>query len=109
MPGSDVVLLIHGGADPLPRDRMTPDRRQDYCGALALALRAGHAALMAPAGTALDGVEAAIRSLEDCPLFNAGKGAAFDRDGRNTLDASIMEGRTRTGGSVAGLARIKNP
>ena len=109
MPDSAVVMMVHGGADPLPREEMTPERERAYREALTQALRSGHAALRAPGGTALNAVEAAIRVLEDSPLFNAGRGAAFDRDGRNTLDASIIEGKTRTGGAVAGLTRVRNP
>jgi beta-aspartyl-peptidase (threonine type) len=72
-----------------------------------LALKEGHAALKK--GTSLDAVEAAIRVLEDSPLFNAGKGAVFTSDGRNELDASIMEGKERHAGAVAGVTTIKNP
>jgi beta-aspartyl-peptidase (threonine type) len=60
-------------------------------------------------GTSLDAVEAAIRILEDDPLFNAGKGAAFARDGRIELDAALMDGRDRRAGGVAGLTTVKNP
>ena len=60
-------------------------------------------------GSSLDAVEAAIRVLEDDPLFNAGKGAVFTADGRNELDASIMDGATRKAGAVAGVTRTRNP
>jgi beta-aspartyl-peptidase (threonine type) len=72
------------------------------------ALQAGHA-ILAQGGSSLDAVTAAIRVMEDSPLFNAGKGAVFTHDGKNELDAAIMNGRTREAGSVAGLHHVKNP
>jgi beta-aspartyl-peptidase (threonine type) len=65
--------------------------------------------VLAGSGTSLDAVEAAIRVLEDDPLFNAGRGAVFTADGRNELDASIMDGATRKAGAVAGVTRTRNP
>jgi len=103
------VLLIHAGADPLTREEMTPERRVQYDETLQRSLRAGYETLQGPEGTSLDAVEAAIKVLEDSPLFNAGRGAAFNRDGRNELDASIIEGAQRRAGAVAGLTCIKNP
>jgi beta-aspartyl-peptidase (threonine type) len=72
-------------------------------------LQAGYQALRQPGATSLDGVEAAIRVLEDSPLFNAGRGAVFTADGRNELDASIMDGRNAKAGAVAAVTNIKNP
>ena len=76
---------------------------------LEAALRAGHAQLQSERATGRDAVVAAIRVFEDSPLFNAGKGAAFTGEGRNELDAAIMDGRTRRAGAVAGVTTVKNP
>ena len=102
------MLVIHGGAGTITKASMTPERENEYRQALEASLRAGHAVL-ARGGSSVDAVEAAIRILEDNPLFNAGKGAVFTHDGRNELDASIMDGRTRAAGSVAAVTIIRNP
>jgi beta-aspartyl-peptidase (threonine type) len=104
-----VVLVIHGGAGPLPKTEMTPRLEKQYRRSLERSLRAGLAALHREGGTSLDAVEAAIRVLEDDPLFNAGRGAVFTHEGRNELDASIMEGKDKRAGAVAGVSTIKNP
>lgn len=104
----DWGLVIHGGAGTIDRGSMTPEREADYHATLEQALRAGHRVLAA-GGAALDAVEAAINVMEDSPLFNAGRGAVFTNAGRNELDSSIMDGRTRAAGAVAGLTRVKNP
>lgn len=101
------VLVIHGGAGTIARDKMTPELEKRYREELERALHAGHLALKS--GSSLDAVEAAIKVMEDSPLFNAGKGAAFTREGRNELDASIMEGKTKRAGAVAAVTRVKNP
>ncbi len=102
------MLVIHGGAGTIRRGSMTPEREKQYRDGLEQSLRAGHAVLQR-GGSSLDAVEAAIRVLEDNPLFNAGKGAVFTHDGRNELDASIMDGRTRAAGAIAGVTIIRNP
>jgi len=81
---------------------------KQYRTALEEALRTGHA-ILARGGSSIDAVEATVRVLEDNPLFNAGKGAVFTHEGRNELDASIMEGKTRKAGAVAGVTIIRNP
>jgi L-asparaginase / beta-aspartyl-peptidase len=101
--------VIHGGAGVLLSEKMTPEVRANYEGALKAALRAGQDVLKKDSASSVDAVEAAIKVLEDSPLFNAGKGAVFTHDGRNELDASIMEGKGKKAGAVAGLTRIKNP
>ncbi len=106
-PRPKVVLVIHGGAGAPPREKMTPEREKQYRDDLDRALQAGYDALRR--GTSVDAVEAAIRVLEDSPRFNAGKGAVFTHEGRNELDASIMEGKERRAGAVAGVTRVKNP
>lgn len=102
-----VVLVIHGGAGSMNRKNMKPDTEKQYRDALELALKTGHQAL--GKGSSLDAVEAAIKVMEDSPLFNAGKGAVFNRDGRNELNASIMDGKTKKAGAVAAINRLKNP
>ncbi len=102
-----MMLAIHGGAGVERRD-MSPDDERDARAALELALRRGHAELKA-GKPALDAVTAAIAVLEDDPHFNAGRGAVFTHDGRNELDASLMDGPTRKAGAVVGVRRVKNP
>lgn len=87
---------------------MTPEKELAYTNALTDALRAGETVLK-KGGASLDAVEQAIISLENNPLFNAGKGAVFTNDGRNEMDASIMNGKDLTAGAVAGVRNIKNP
>lgn len=105
---NDPVLAIHGGAGTINRASLTPEKERAYREALAASLAAGQVVL-AGGGTALDAVVAAVVSLEDCPLFNAGRGAVFTSDGRNELDASIMDGATRAAGAIAGVTRVRNP
>lgn len=102
------MLVIHGGAGTITRASMTAEAEQQYRAGLEQALRTGHGVL-AKGGSSLDAVEATIRVMEDNPLFNAGKGAVFTHEGRNELDASIMEGKTKKAGSVAGVTIIRNP
>lgn len=101
-------LVIHGGAGVLERAKMTPERDRDTRAALTRALEAG-GAVLSKGGSAVEAVEAAVRVLEDDPHFNAGKGAVFTAEGRNELDAAIMNGATRAAGAVAGVTRTKNP
>jgi beta-aspartyl-peptidase (threonine type) len=108
-PAERVVLAVHGGAGAWPRERLTPEREKAIHSDLEKALRAGLAALSRDGGTSLGAVEAAVRVLEDSPLFNAGRGAVFTRDGRVELDASVMEGKDRRAGAVACVTRLKNP
>lgn len=101
-------LAIHGGAGTLPRADMTADQEKRYRAGLEDALSGGYAVLE-NGGTSLDAVTAAVVRLEDNPLFNAGHGAVFTLEGRNELDASIMEGGTLRAGAICGVAHIKNP
>ncbi len=105
---STFALAIHGGAGTIPKEDMPPTREKAYRQGLEDALKAGHAVLSA-GGAALDAVEAAVRSLEDCPLFNAGRGAVFNADGQHEMDASIMSGVDLRAGAVAGVNNVKNP
>jgi beta-aspartyl-peptidase (threonine type) len=102
------MLVVHGGAGTITRAGMRPEMEQQYRAGMEQALRTGHAVL-AKGGSSLDAVEATIRVLEDNPLFNAGKGAVFTHEGRNELDASIMDGRNKAAGSIAGVTIIRNP
>ncbi len=101
-------FMIHGGAGVITRGSMTPEREKEFRSKMAEALLAGYKILQ-QGRPGLDAIEAAIRILEDSPLFNAGKGAVFTNDGKNELDASIMNGKTLAAGAVAGLNRVKNP
>jgi len=101
-------LAIHGGAGTLDPEQMTPERRAAYEADLQRALDAG-SKILAEGGAAMDAIKAAIVIMEDSPLFNAGKGAVFTWDGTNELDASIMDGRDRSAGAVAGVKTVKNP
>ncbi|SRR5581483_7729351 len=103
-----IMLVMHGGAGTITKASMTPEKEKAYRETLELALKTGHAVLM-KGGTSVDAVEAAIRVLEDSPLFNAGKGAVFTHEGKNELDASIMRGRDKAAGAVAGVTIIRNP
>lgn len=104
----EVVLAIHGGTGIDKKD-MTPPLEEQLRAVLEAALKAGYDRLQQPQATSLDAVETAIRVMEDSPLFNAGRGAVFTHEGRNELDASIMEGKEKRAGAVAGVTRIKNP
>jgi len=101
-------FMIHGGAGVLARVSMTPEKEKAYRADLEKAVLAGYKALQ-DGKTSLDAVEIAIKILEDSPLFNAGKGAVFTHEGKNELDASIMNGKTLAAGAAAGLRHIKNP
>ena len=101
-------FIIHGGAGTIRRGSMTPEKEKAYRAKLEEAVMAGYRALQ-DGKSSLDAVEIAIRIMEDSPLFNAGKGAVFTADGRNELDASIMNGKTLAAGAVAGLHKVKNP
>lgn len=102
------ALAIHGGAGVMTRERMTEEARDVYRSALEAALGSGHAVLAA-GGSALDAVMTAVTALEDCPLFNAGRGAVLTADGDVELDAAIMCGATLRAGAVSGVRRVKNP
>ncbi|UPT68459.1 MAG: isoaspartyl peptidase/L-asparaginase [Sphingobacteriales bacterium JAD_PAG50586_3] len=105
---SKYAIAIHGGAGTILRSTMTPEKEAEYKQALADAINAGEVILMAN-GSALDAVEAAIVSLENNPLFNAGKGSVFTNMGKNEMDASLMDGKDLRAGAVAGVQNIKNP
>jgi beta-aspartyl-peptidase (threonine type) len=101
-------IVIHGGAGSIVPGRYTPEEEEEYRIKLNKALDAGFK-ILEENGSSLDAVEAAIKILEDSPLFNAGKGSVFTSNGLNELDASIMNGKTLEAGAVAGLRHIRNP
>jgi beta-aspartyl-peptidase (threonine type) len=103
-----VVLVIHGGAGTIDRAKMTPEKERAYREGLQNALKAGWQILQR-GGSALDATEASVCSLEDNPMFNAGRGAVFTAAGTNELDASTMEGKTMRAGAVGNLKHVKNP
>lgn len=102
------ALALHGGAGTIARTSLTPTLEADYRAALRVALATG-TALLAQGAPALDVVEATVRSLEDCPLFNAGRGAVFTHDGHHEMDAALMDGASRRAGAVAGARQVQNP
>ena len=102
------VMVIHGGAGTILKKNMTPEKEAAYIAVLTQALKSGYAKIQ-EGKTSLDAVEATIHVLENDPHFNAGKGAVFTHDGRNELDAAIMDGKTQMAGAVAGVTTVKNP
>lgn len=102
------VLVIHGGAGAMSRAALSPEKEREFHEALQRILRVGHAVL-ANGGSALDAVTAAVVGLEDCPLFNAGRGAVFTSAGTHELDASIMDGSNLRTGAIANVHHIRNP
>jgi beta-aspartyl-peptidase (threonine type) len=107
-PDHPIAIVIHGGAGTISRKDMTPEMEAQYRAGLKQALDAGYAVLK-NGGHSLDAVQAAIRLMEDNPLFNAGKGSVFAHNGKNEMDAAIMDGATLKAGAVAAVEHIKNP
>jgi len=105
---SNWTLVVHGGSGIIMRDRLTAEQDAAARAGLGAALDAGAAVLRA-GGTALDAVEAAVRVLEDDPYFNAGRGAVFTYEGKQELDAAIMDGHDRHAGAAANITATKNP
>jgi L-asparaginase / beta-aspartyl-peptidase len=106
--GGQVALVLHGGAGTILKKNMTPEREAQYRAKLTEALETGYG-ILRDGGSSLDAVEATIRVMEDSPLFNAGRGAVFTSQGRNEMDAAIMDGSTLNAGAVASVTNIKNP
>ncbi len=102
------ALVIHGGAGGPEKGAMADSTEKEYILKLEEALKLG-SAILAGGGSSMDAVEAVVIFLEDCPLFNAGKGAVLNENGKAELDAAIMDGRTGMAGTVAGLTIVKNP
>ena len=104
----NVLFAIHGGAGTIRREDLTPEQERAYRDALTTALRAGYD-VVRRGGEATDAVKAAIVTMEDSELFNAGKGAVFTTDAGHELDAAIMDGGSLDTGAVTGVEHIKNP
>jgi beta-aspartyl-peptidase (threonine type) len=105
MSSTPYVIAVHGGAGTIAPEQTDT---APYHAGLRAALEAG-AAVLARGGSALDAAQAAVQSLEDCPLFNAGRGAVYTADARHEMDASVMEGATLQAGAVAGIHGVRNP
>src|SRR5437763_6389423 len=103
-----IGLVVHGGAGTMERGKMTPEREREYRAGIENALRAGWEILQR-GGSSLDATEASVRTFEDDPLFNAGKGSVFSAAGVNEMDAAIMDGKTLKAGAIADVRHIKNP
>lgn len=107
-PKTEWIIVVHGGAGAGSPTSISPEKQTAYTEAISYALDLG-SEILAKGGSSLDAIEAAIRSMEDNPVFNAGKGAVFTAAGINELDASIMDGRDRNAGAVSSVTNIKNP
>src|SRR5258705_8276203 len=105
---NNFALAIHGGAGNISQRNLTPEQQQQYKDKMSEALRAGYV-ILDTGEKSIDAVEAVIRILEASPLFNAGKGSVFTNDGKNEMDAAIMDGKNLKAGAVAGVRTIKNP
>ncbi len=101
-------LVLHGGAGTIKKENMTAEKEKAYRKKLEEALNKGYAVLES-GGTSIEAVIATITIMEDSPLFNAGKGAVFTNEGKNEMDASIMDGATHQAGAVASITIVKNP
>jgi len=101
-------IVIHGGAGTILKENMSDSLEQAYKQKLEEAIKTGHE-ILANGGTALEAVQRTINVMEDSPLFNSAKGAVFTNEGKNELDASIMDGKTLNAGAVAGVTNVKNP
>jgi L-asparaginase / beta-aspartyl-peptidase len=108
MPEPKCAIAIHGGAGTISPKNITPEIESDLRSGLEEALEAGHV-ILRKSGASLDAVVAAVRALEDNPLFNAGRGAVFTSAGTHEMDAAIMDGKTLGAGAVGGIKRIRNP
>jgi len=102
------ALAIHGGAGTIERSKLTAEHEREFRNGLERSLQTGYD-ILKKGGSSLDAVEAAVRVMEDDPLFNAGKGSVFTDAGTNEMDAAIMDGKTLKAGAVASLKHIKNP
>ena len=102
------ALAIHGGAGTILKSEMTVELEAEYRAGLENALQKGFGVLQKK-GSALDAVEASVIELENFPLFNSGKGAVFTHDGKNEMDAAIMDGKNLKAGAIAFVKNVKNP
>jgi beta-aspartyl-peptidase (threonine type) len=107
-PSGKWAIVMHGGAGVIERSSMKPETEKLYRAGMDEAIHAA-AKVLEAGGPGVDAVEAALKIMEDNPLFNAGKGAVFTADGKNELDAAVMDGKTMTAGAVAGVTTTKHP
>ncbi len=105
---SNVAIIIHGGAGTILKSNMTQEKKASYELELRRALDAGYS-LLQKGRSAIEAVTSAVITMEECPLFNAGKGSVFNAEGKHEMDASIMEGRNRDAGAVGGVKLVRNP
>jgi beta-aspartyl-peptidase (threonine type) len=105
---NNFAIAVHGGAGTILRSLLNPEKEALYVKGIDQAIIAGHK-ILKDGGTSLDAVEAAVVSLENYPLFNAGKGAVFTNKGTHEMDASIMDGKTLEAGAVSGISNVQNP
>lgn len=105
---TEYAIAIHGGAGVILRENLSEEMEKAYLAILDSALTIGEQ-ILAKVGASMDAVESVIRIMEDCPLFNAGKGAVFSHEGYNELDAAVMDGSNLMAGAVAGVRNVKNP
>ena len=103
-----IAIAIHGGSGTIERGEFSAERERDIRATLERAVRSGYE-LLAAGGSSLDAVTQAVTLLEDSPHFNAGRGAVFNAEGKNELDASIMDGATLSAGAVAAVQNVRNP
>src|SRR6516162_5797162 len=106
--GTGFALAVHGGAGTVRRDEASRSRTGSYHDGLRRALTAGRD-ILAAGGSAVDAVTEAVATLEDDPLFNAGRGSVFTRAGTQEIDACVMDGAERRAGAVAGICGPRNP
>ncbi len=102
------AIAIHGGAGTIEKSKFTPKEEQAYRAKLTQAIEAGYKVLE-QGGESLDAITAAIQVMEQSTYFNAGRGAVYTYDGSHELDASIMDGRNRQAGAVAGVKHVESP
>ncbi|XP_070778982.1 uncharacterized protein [Enoplosus armatus] len=102
----DYTLVIHGGAGEEMMLNTEVIGVVEF--ALQTALTLGSQVLQ-QSGRSLDAVQRSVEALEDCFLFNAGKGSVFNKDGKNEMEATIIDGNAMRSGAVACVQSVKNP
>jgi beta-aspartyl-peptidase (threonine type) len=105
---SDFIIVVHGGAENKSRSEIGMEKEAAYRRGIEKAVQAGWE-ILNQGGTSVDAVEAAVRTMEDSYLFNAGKGGAYSEEHENRFDAAIMDGNTLKCGAVGNVKNVKNP
>src|SRR4051812_12743077 len=103
-----VAIAVHGGAGNFENTSYTQKEEKAYKAAISVALDVGYA-ILKKNGSSMDAVVASVKAMEDSPFFNAGKGSVFTHDGKNEMDASVMNGKDLRCGAVTCVRHIKNP